>query len=73
MNHASGLDRYNYVLGTQTIGPGYGFTEETRLVETAQVILDMGSNVLKISMGSNYHQLYDLPESDAIGSPAFVK
>ena len=29
------IDTFNYILGTQTIGVKYQFTEATRLVETA--------------------------------------
>ncbi len=47
---AAQLDSFDYVLGTQTIGASYQFTRQTRLVETAQAILDMGSNVLKFRM-----------------------
>ena len=38
------MDRFNYILGTQTIGVKYQFTQATKLVETAQRILNMGSN-----------------------------
>jgi hypothetical protein len=41
---------FNYTIGTQTIGPKYGFTQEDRLVETARAILEMGSNILKIAL-----------------------
>ena len=51
------VTRYNYVIGTQTIGVRYGFTEDTRLVETAKAILAMGSNVLKIHMADGYEVL----------------
>ena len=47
----SRLDTFDYILGTQTIGASYQFTAQTRLVETAQAILDMGSNVIKFRMG----------------------
>lgn len=46
---------YNYSIGTQTIGPSYGFTNEDRLVETSIAILDMGSNILKISLSLGYN------------------
>ena len=45
---------YNYSVGTQTIGPKYRFTQQTALVETAQATLDMGSNILKISLSRDY-------------------
>lgn len=41
---------YNYAIGTQTIGPSYGFTQESRLVETARQILSMGSNIMKTTL-----------------------
>ncbi len=44
------VENYNYVLGTQTIGPKYGFSSDDRLVETAREILEMGSRILKISL-----------------------
>jgi hypothetical protein len=43
-------DTYNYVVGTQTIGAAYGFTRESRLVETAHAILAMGSNTIKFAL-----------------------
>ena len=50
---ASAAD-YNYVVGTQTIGPAYRFTKQTALVETAQATLDLGSNILKIHLSRDY-------------------
>ncbi len=44
------IENYNYVLGTQTIGPKYKFTNEDALIETAKAIYDMGSRSLKISL-----------------------
>jgi hypothetical protein len=43
---------YNFVVGTQTIGAGsqYKFTEKPVLIETAERIIAMGSNILKISL-----------------------
>ena len=48
------VDTVNYVLGTQTIGIKYKFTEQTGLVETAQRIQEMGSTILKFSMTRRY-------------------
>jgi hypothetical protein len=48
------LDGFNYIAGTQTFGPAYQFTEETKLSETADAIFTMGSNVLKFGMSSKY-------------------
>ncbi|CAH0537764.1 cellulose binding domain-containing protein [Vibrio marisflavi] len=43
-------DNFNYVIGTQTIYPNYGFTNDGRLVETAKEIRRLGSNLLKFSL-----------------------
>jgi hypothetical protein len=43
---------YNYIAGTQTIGAKYKFTEKPVLVESAERIEAMGSNILKIAL---YH------------------
>lgn len=65
------VEAYNIVLGTQTIGVKYTFTKETSLVETARAILNMGSNVLKISMERDYSKQYTgLPADPAIRSLA---
>ena len=48
------VDRYNYILGTHTIGAHYQFTDKTRLVETAEVIQGMGSNILKFRFGPSF-------------------
>ena len=47
---SSAVDAYNCVVGTQTFAASYQFTKETKLVETARAILDMGSNTLKFGM-----------------------
>lgn len=61
------VDHYNYVLGTQTFGIRYGFTEDDGLVETAEAIHAMGSNILKIGLGHKYHgEWYGLPKDDRI-------
>ena len=52
-----GVDAFNYVIGTQTIGATYKFIRESVLVETARAILDMGSNILKITMGRDYRRM----------------
>ena len=40
------IKSFNFVLGTQTVGSKYKFTDETMLVETAKQIKAMGSNLL---------------------------
>lgn len=43
-------EEYNYIIGTQTIGPKYKFTDEHVLIETARRIKGMGSNFIKFSL-----------------------
>jgi len=64
------VDTVNYVLGTQTIGIKYKFTEETGLVETARRIQGMGSNLLKFSMNrrDTEKDRYNHPRNDNIRS-----
>jgi len=53
-------DNLNYVLGTQSIGPKYSFTNDPVLVETAKAIREMGSNLLKIALSPTlYSDLSD--------------
>lgn len=60
---------YNYVIGTQTVGAKYQFTEESMLVETAKVIRSMGSNLLKFSLNPRYcTENYGLPRNENIRS-----
>jgi hypothetical protein len=47
----------NYILGSQSIGATYQFTNETLLVETAQALLDMGSNLIKFTIGRGYERM----------------
>lgn len=53
----SELEAFNFTIGTQTIGATYQFTTESLLVETARAILDMGSNLLKLTMGRGYQRM----------------
>jgi hypothetical protein len=61
-------DTLNLILGTQTIGVKYGFTDKTRLVETAERIREMGSNLLKITLNGKMDQAYGLPKRDDVRS-----
>jgi len=49
----SQAEAFNYILGTQSIGATYQFTDESLLVKTAQATLDLGSNLLKLTMGGD--------------------
>jgi hypothetical protein len=65
------IDTFNYVLGTQTIGKAYQLTDKPFLVETAEAIHQMGSNLLKIAMSSrSYGKNYGLKRRDDIRSLA---
>ena len=59
---------FNYVLGTQTFAPKYQFTDDTRLVETAKQIKAMGSNTIKLLVGSGAINDYKLPPNPEINS-----
>ena len=59
------LEPYNYILGTNAIGGNYQFTNDSKLLEQAKQIRGMGSNILKISLGKNYHQTYPDIKADA--------
>lgn len=69
---------YNYTIGTQTIGPSYGFTGDDRLVESAKAILNMGSNILKISLGTSSYNISGRPAYNTLtelvrDDPSFSK
>ena len=57
---------FNYCVGTQTFSPKYHLTEKTRLVETAQAMADMGSNVIKFEAGPGAMAAYHLPPNPDI-------
>ena len=45
------VDRFNVRVGTQTFGVKYQFTTNTTLVETAQAITNLGSDIIKFYAG----------------------
>lgn len=49
---------YNYVLGTQAIGGHYKFSDGAALIEQANEVHDLGSNLLKISFAEGASQRY---------------
>lgn len=57
---------FNYALGTQTIGPSYGHTGEDRLVETAKAIINMGSNILKITLSTGSYNITGRPNYSSL-------
>jgi hypothetical protein len=48
-------------LSVQTIGPGYQFTTKTKLVETAEIIRDLGADTIKLCLATS---AYGLPKGD---------
>jgi hypothetical protein len=66
--HRAGDEACNLMLGTQTIGVKYGFTDQTRLVETASRIREMGSGILKISLEPRYPEQYGMPAHEGVES-----
>jgi len=59
---------FNYIVGTQTFEPKYQFTNGTRLVETAQAIGKLNSNIIKFSMAPNAFEHYRLRRNPDIKS-----
>ncbi len=53
------VDSYNVHVGTQTFAGLYQFTTNTLLVETAQAIQGIGSDTIKLYLGSNYLRQYN--------------
>jgi hypothetical protein len=63
------VDGFNLVLGTQTFGVKYQFTQETRLVETARRIEEMGGGLIKFSLDPRYcESMYGLPKRGDVHS-----
>jgi hypothetical protein len=61
------VDSYNYVIGTQDAGDGlYGFTGESRVLESARRIREMGANVIKLPWGSTGKAVVPAADFDTI-------
>ncbi|AOL95699.1 hypothetical protein [Porphyrobacter sp. LM 6] len=54
---------YNYILGTQAIGGPYQHTKGNRLIEQAENVRGMGSNLLKISLAQGAAPNYGSQEA----------
>ncbi len=61
-NTTAQLEPYNFVLGTHAISGSYQFTSDNLLVEQAKKIREMGSNILKITLGKNSPDIYGINE-----------
>lgn len=53
----SNFEHFNTRIGTQTIGPRYNFTDEGALIESAKGIIEMGSDILKISLSVDSYNI----------------
>ncbi len=58
-------DPFNSVLGTQSIGSAYQFSDDPRIVETCRAAREMGSNVIKIALDEKYAARGDIPKADS--------
>lgn len=54
---------YNFILGTHAISGSYQLTNSNGLLEQAQKVREMGSNILKISLGKNSPETYGIREA----------
>ena len=52
------VDRYNVRVGTQTFDPLYHFTTNTLLVETANAITNLGSDIIKFKLNKSFGSSY---------------
>lgn len=57
---------FSFCVATQTFGPLYHFTSKDKLLETAEIIRDMGTDTIKFYAGPGYTSMYDLAKSDDI-------
>jgi hypothetical protein len=65
---AQSASSFNYFVGTQTFEPKYQFSKDSRLVETAQAIGKLNSNIIKFTMAPNAFETYGLPKNSKIKS-----
>ncbi|HAN38898.1 MAG TPA: hypothetical protein DCQ29_08345 [Chitinophagaceae bacterium] len=63
VNELAQLEPYNFVLGTHAISGSYQFTTDNKLVEQAKRVREMGSNILKITLGKNSADIYGIQEA----------
>src|ERR1051325_8922669 len=54
------VDKYNVRVGTQTFAGVYKFTTNTLLVESANAIHDMGSDIIKMYIAKDYPKQYHI-------------
>jgi hypothetical protein len=72
----SAVERFNYGVGTQTIGASYQFTKQPRLIETAHAIREMGPSVIKLKLnhaeGGQFKSLRDVAANDPVIKQIFT-
>lgn len=56
------IEPYNFILGTHAISGSYKFTSDDGLVEQAKRVRELGSNILKITLGKNSTDIYGITE-----------
>jgi hypothetical protein len=54
---------YNFILGTHAISGSYKLTASNSLIEQAQKVRELGSNILKISVAKNSAKIYGINET----------
>ncbi len=59
------IDPFNSILGAQSIGASYQFSDQPKIVETSRAARDMGSNIIKFALDGQYARRGDLPKADA--------
>lgn len=59
------LEDYNFVLGTNSLGSGYQFSNDSKLIEQAMQTRALGSNILKISITDRKLKQYGYEKSEA--------
>jgi hypothetical protein len=65
------ISGYNYMLGTQAIGGKYQFTSESKLLESAQQIRALGSNIMKLTLSNEGS--FGKEKGNVVERPADVK
>lgn len=59
---------YNLVLGTQTIGGYYKFTDDNYLTEQVKHVEELGSNVLKVTLAKRAPKVYKMKNQKKVNS-----
>jgi hypothetical protein len=62
------VDQYNVRVGTQTFSGLYRFTTNNELIETANAITNMGSDVIKMELAAGYWGKYGITQNPSINS-----